>query len=65
MPFLGGKKNNFQSFTIICRKPHAASTIFLRVTIFQNPEGTLWTYCIRNIPNKCGNKINNFILKII
>jgi hypothetical protein len=36
-------KKNFQSFTVICRKPHMASSISLRVTIFQNPEGTLWT----------------------
>jgi hypothetical protein len=45
MPSVGGKKN-FQSFTVICRKPHAASSICLRTTIFQNPEGTLWTHCI-------------------
>jgi hypothetical protein len=45
MPSVGGKKN-FQSFTVICRKPHVASSICLRATIFQNPEGTLWTHCI-------------------
>jgi hypothetical protein len=28
---------------MICRKPHMASSICLRATIFQNPEGTLWT----------------------
>jgi hypothetical protein len=44
MPSVGGKKN-FQSFTVICRKPHMASSICLRATIFQNPEGTLWTHC--------------------
>jgi hypothetical protein len=38
---VGGKKN-FQTFTVICRKPHVASSICLRATIFQNPEGTLW-----------------------
>jgi hypothetical protein len=37
---------NFQSFTVICRKPHVASSICLRATIFQNPDGTLWTHCI-------------------
>jgi hypothetical protein len=42
---VGGKKKNFQSFTVICRKPHVASSIYLRATIFQNPEGTLWTHC--------------------
>ena len=36
---------NFQGFTVICRKPHVASSICLRPTIFQNPEGTLWTHC--------------------
>jgi hypothetical protein len=41
---VGGTKN-FQSFTVICRKPHVASSICLRATIFQNPEGTLWTHC--------------------
>jgi hypothetical protein len=37
---------NFQSFTVICRKPHVAGSICLRAKIFQNPEGTLWTHCI-------------------
>jgi hypothetical protein len=37
---------NFQSFVVICRKPHVASSICLRATICQNPEGTLWTHCI-------------------
>jgi hypothetical protein len=37
---------HYQSFTMICRKPHVASSICLRATIFQNPEGTLWTCCI-------------------
>jgi hypothetical protein len=36
---------NFQSFAVICRKPHVASSICLRATIFQNPEWTLWTHC--------------------
>jgi hypothetical protein len=40
------QKKNFQNFTVICRKPHVASSICLRATIFQNPEGTLWTHCI-------------------
>jgi hypothetical protein len=31
---------------MIYRKPHVASPICLRVTIFQNPEGTLWTHGI-------------------
>jgi hypothetical protein len=44
MPSVGGKEN-FQSFTVICRKPHVASSICLRATIFQNPKGTLWTHC--------------------
>jgi hypothetical protein len=43
-------KKNFQSFTVICRKSHVASSICLRATIFQNPEGTLWTHCIL-VPN--------------
>jgi hypothetical protein len=38
-------KENFQSFTMICRKPHVAISICLRATIFENPEGTLWTHC--------------------
>jgi hypothetical protein len=38
-------KENFQSFTMIHRKPHEASSICLRSIIFQNPEGTLWTHC--------------------
>jgi hypothetical protein len=29
-----------------CRKPHVASSICLRATIFQNPEWALWTHCI-------------------
>jgi hypothetical protein len=40
------KKENFQSFAVICRKPHVASSICLRARIFQNPEWTLWTHCI-------------------
>jgi hypothetical protein len=36
----------FQNFTMICRKPHMASSNYLRATIFQNPGGTLWTHCI-------------------
>jgi hypothetical protein len=40
------QKKNFQSFAVICRKPHVASSIYLRATIFQNPEWTLWTHCI-------------------
>jgi hypothetical protein len=32
------KKKNFQSFTVICRKPHVASSICLRPTIFRNPD---------------------------
>jgi hypothetical protein len=39
-------KKNFQSFAVICRKPHVASSICLRATIFQNPEWTLWTLCL-------------------
>jgi hypothetical protein len=38
----------FQSFTMICRKPHMARSICFRATIFQNPEGTLWSHCIQN-----------------
>jgi hypothetical protein len=37
-------EENFQSFTMICRKPHVASSICLHAIIFQNPEGTLWTH---------------------
>jgi hypothetical protein len=40
------QKKNFQSFAVICRKLHVASSICLRSTIFQNPEWTLWTHCI-------------------
>jgi hypothetical protein len=32
-------KENFQSFSMICRKPHVASSICLRATIFQTPKG--------------------------
>jgi hypothetical protein len=39
----------FQSFTVICCKPHLASSICLRATIFQNPEGTLWTHCTMRV----------------
>ncbi|PNF41594.1 hypothetical protein B7P43_G11562 [Cryptotermes secundus] len=35
-----------ESFTMICHKPHVASSICLRDTIIQNPDGTLWTHCI-------------------
>jgi hypothetical protein len=31
---------------MLCRKPHVASSICLRATIFQNPEGTLSTHCV-------------------
>jgi hypothetical protein len=40
------KKKTFKSFTMICRKPHMASSICLCATIFQKPEGTLWTHGI-------------------
>jgi hypothetical protein len=30
---------------MICRKMHMTRSICLRATIFQNPEGTLWTHC--------------------
>jgi hypothetical protein len=39
------QQKNFQSFTMICRKPHMASSICLHATSFQNPVGTLWTHC--------------------
>jgi hypothetical protein len=42
------QRENFQSFTMICGKSHVASSICLRATIFQNPEGTLWTHCMIN-----------------
>jgi hypothetical protein len=42
---LSESKRNFKSFAVICRKPHVASSICLRATIFQNPEWTLWTHC--------------------
>jgi hypothetical protein len=29
---------------MICQKPHVDSSICLRATIFQKPEGTLWTH---------------------
>jgi hypothetical protein len=45
---LSASKKNFQSVAVICRKPHVASSICLRATIFQNPEWTLWTHCIIN-----------------
>jgi hypothetical protein len=38
---LSASKRNFQCFAVICRKPHVASSICLRATIFQNPEWTL------------------------
>jgi hypothetical protein len=34
---------------MICPKPHVASSICLRATIFQNPEGTLRTHCTLNL----------------
>jgi hypothetical protein len=36
-------------------KPHVASSICLRATIFQNPEWTLWTYCICVTMKTCHN----------
>jgi hypothetical protein len=64
---------NFQSFNMICRKPHVASSICLRAIIFQNPEGTLWTHCIfeltlQYIPlykfsnRVCGNFISGILI---
>jgi hypothetical protein len=41
------RHKKLQDFIMICRKSHMPSSMFLRATIFQNPEGTLWTYCIR------------------
>jgi hypothetical protein len=38
---LSASEKNFQSFAVICRKPHVASSICLRATIFQNSEWTL------------------------
>jgi hypothetical protein len=32
-----------------CRKPHVASSICLRATIFQNSEGPLWINCISSV----------------
>jgi hypothetical protein len=46
MEFEWDEQKNFQSFVVICRKPHVASSICLRATIFQNPEWTLWTHCM-------------------
>jgi hypothetical protein len=44
----------FQSFTVICRKPHVASSICLCTTIFQNPKWTLWTHCsIDEVCDEC------------
>jgi hypothetical protein len=40
-----------KSFTMIYRKTHVASSICLRPTIFQNPDGTLWTHCIYFLPH--------------
>jgi hypothetical protein len=42
----------FQSFAVIYCKPHVASSICLRATIFQNPEWTLWTHCTSIAPLK-------------
>jgi hypothetical protein len=42
---------NFRSFTMICRKLHLVCSNFLRSTIFQNPEGTLWSHCISLYPD--------------
>jgi hypothetical protein len=44
---LSASKENFQRFTIICRKPHVASSICLRATIFQNSKLTLCTHGMR------------------
>jgi hypothetical protein len=38
--------------TMICRKPHVASSICLRFIIFQNTEGNLWTHCILYVHSK-------------
>jgi hypothetical protein len=43
---LSYQKKNFQSFAVICRKPHVASSICLRATSFQNPEWILLAHCI-------------------
>jgi hypothetical protein len=51
-----GRKKHFQIFTVICVKPHVASSICLRATIFQIPEGTLWTHCMLN---KSGGTVNS------
>jgi hypothetical protein len=55
---------NFQSFAVICRKPHVASSSFLRATIFQNPEWTLWTRCIVSCTRVC-TFLKMFAVKII
>jgi hypothetical protein len=49
---IASEKKNFRSFNIICRKPHMASSICLRGTILQNPEGTLWTHCTSVVVEK-------------
>ncbi|PNF42944.1 hypothetical protein B7P43_G11714, partial [Cryptotermes secundus] len=33
-----------EMFTMISRKPHVASLVSSRNTIFQNPDATSWTY---------------------
>ena len=41
-------EDTVRGWLVISHKPHVASSILLRATIFQNPEGTLWTHCIIN-----------------
>ncbi|PNF37690.1 hypothetical protein B7P43_G11716, partial [Cryptotermes secundus] len=38
------KGAHIEMFTMICRKPHVASSVSSRNTIFQNPDATSWTY---------------------
>jgi hypothetical protein len=59
MPSVGGQKN-FQSFTMICRKRHVASSIF------QNPKGTMWTHCNECIEENIHNEItfSSIVLEI-
>jgi hypothetical protein len=55
---------NFRTFTMICRKPHVASSICLRATIFQNPEGTLWTDCVYSSTLRKNRMITNAFLNV-
>jgi hypothetical protein len=57
-------KRKLPEFTIICRKPHMASSICLRAISFQTPEGTLWTH-VNKYTSSPRKKFKNYILRSI